>query len=232
MMGVVYRVFPDESQKDLINKTFGCVRKVYNFFLNGRNIQYDALCGYFEYNQCRNYLTTYKKDNPYLKEVDSTALQSALKHLEYTFQNKIKGLTGDIKFKSRKNPVQSYTSKNNNNSIRFEENGIRLPEIGVLRAKNKLRPSGRILSATLRREDDKFYVSLLFTDIKIKAYEDSDKYIGIDVGIKNTVTTSNGETYNKPSIVFKLQKQISKLQRKLSRQKKDGKNYQRTRKRP
>ncbi len=99
MMGVVYRVFPDESQKDLINKTFGCVRKVYNFFLNGRNIQYDALGEYFEYNQCCNYLTTYKKDNPYLKEVDSTALQSALKHLEYTFQNKIKGLTGDIKFK-------------------------------------------------------------------------------------------------------------------------------------
>lgn len=128
--------------------------------------------------------------------------------------------------------MQSYTSKNNNNSIRFEEDGVRLPKIGVLRAKNKLRPSGRILSATLRREDDKFYVSLLFTDIKIKAYEDSDKYIGIDVGIKNTVTTSNGETYNIPSIVFKLQKQISKLQRKLSRQKKDGKNYQRTRKRP
>ena len=128
--------------------------------------------------------------------------------------------------------MQSYTSKNNNNSIRFEEDGILLPKIGVLRAKNKLRPSDRILSATLRREDDKFYVSLLFTDIKIKEYEDSDKYIGIDVGIKNTVTTNNGETYNIPSIVFKLQKQISKLQRKLSRQKKDGKNYQRTRKRP
>ena len=128
--------------------------------------------------------------------------------------------------------MQSYTSKNNNNSIRFEEDGILLPKIGVLRAKIKLRPSDRILSATLRREDDKFYVSLLFTDIKIKEYEDSDKYIGIDVGIKNTVTTNNGETYNIPSIVFKLQKQISKLQRKLSRQKKDGKNYQRTRKRP
>lgn len=231
MMGVVYRVFPDESQKVLINKTFGCVRKVYNFFLNGRNIQYDALGEYFGYNRCCNYLTTYKENNPYLKEVDSTALQSALKHLEYAFQNKIKGLTGDIKFKSRKNPVQSYTSKNNKNTIRFEADGIRLPKIGVLRAKNKLRPHGRILSATVRREDDKFYVSLLFTDNKIKAYEDSDNVIGIDVGIKNTVTTSDGEIYNIPPKVFKLQKQIDKLHKKLSRQKKDGKNYQRTRKR-
>ena len=88
--------------------------------------------------------------------------------------------------------------------------------IGVLRAKNKLRPKGRILSATLRRVDDKFYVSLLFTDTNIKAYEGSEKVIGIDVGIKNTVTTSNGEIYNIPSKVFKLQKQIIKLQKKLS----------------
>ena len=190
MMGVVYRVFPDEFQSVLINKTFGCVRKVYNFFLNGRNIQYEALGEYFGYNQCCNYLTTYKKKNPYLKEVDSTALQSVLMHLEYAFQNKIKGITGDIKFKSRKNPVQSYTSKNNKNTIRFEKEGIRLPKIGVLRAKNKLRPQGRILSATLRRVDNKFYVSLLFTDTEIKAYEGSDNIIGIDVGIKNTVTTS------------------------------------------
>ena len=71
--------------------------------------------------------------------------------------------------------------------------------IGVLRAKNKLRPKGRILSATLRRVDDKFYVSLLFTDTNIKAYEGSEKVIGIDVGIKNTVTTSNGEIYNIPA---------------------------------
>lgn len=105
-------------------------------------------------------------------------------------------------------------AKNNKNTIRFEADGIRLPKIGVLRAKNKLKPQGRILSATLRREDDKYYVSLLFTDTKIKTYEDSDKEIGIDVGIKNTVTTSNGETYNIPPKVYKLQKQISKLQKK------------------
>ena len=79
MMGVVYRLYPSDSQEVLINQTFGCCRKVWNYFLDGRIFMYDQLGITYGYVECCRVLSEYKTHYTYLRDVDSTALQHEVK---------------------------------------------------------------------------------------------------------------------------------------------------------
>jgi putative transposase len=106
-----FRIYPSKEQVILINQTIGCCRFVFNHFLEQWNKTYEESGKGLTYNTCAKLLTELKKERTWLKEVDSTALQNSLKHLEDAFNRFFKKQNDRPRFKSRKNPVQSYTSQ-------------------------------------------------------------------------------------------------------------------------
>lgn len=226
-----YRIYPNKKQQELLAKTFGCCRFVYNTYLAKRIKLYEEDKQTMTYNQCSNDLTSLKKDLEWLKEVDSIALQSSLKDLDNAYQKFFKEHTGYPKFKSKKTHRFSYKTKNNSGtSIKFLNKHIKLPKLGMVKTRNKLMPKGRILNATISQEPSgKYYVSLCCTDVDIKPLDKTNNNIGIDLGIKEFCITSNGEYINNPHYLKKSLNKLARLQRELSRKTKGSSNRNKAR---
>ncbi len=225
-----YRIYPNKKQKELIAKTFGCCRFVYNKYLAKRVELYEKNKEAFTYVQCANDMKKLKSELEWLKEVDSTALQSSLRDLDSAYQKFFKEHAGYPKFKSKKTHRYSYKSKCTNGNIQYCGKHIKLPKLGMVKTKNKLIPEGRILNATVSQEPSgKYYVSLCCTDVEIKSLEKTDNSIGLDLGIKEFCITSDGKIISNPKYLKKLLDKLAKLQRKLSRKSKGGSNRNKAR---
>lgn len=171
-----YKIYPNKKQKEIIAKTFGCCRFVYNQYLAKKIKMYEKDKTTFTYVQCAKDLTQLKTKLEWLKEVDSTALQSSLKDLDFAYQKFFKEHSGYPKFKSKKTHRYSYKSKNNKENIQYQGKHIKLPKLGMVKTKNKLFPQGRILNATVSQEPSgKYYVSLCCTEVDIKPLEKTGK---------------------------------------------------------
>lgn len=225
-----YRIYPNKKQREIIAKTFGCCRFVYNTYLAKRIEMYEKNKESFTYNKCSNDLTQLKKKLEWLKEVDSTALQSSLRDLDSAYQKFFKEHTGYPKFKSKKTHKYSYKSKCSRDAIQYCNKYVKLPKLGIVKTKNKLIPQGRILNATVSQEPSgKYYASLCCTDVDIKPLDKTNNSIGIDLGIKEFCITSDGEMIENPQYLKKSLNRLAKLQRKLSRKTKGGSNRNKAR---
>ena len=225
-----YRIYPNKKQQEIIIKTFGCCRFVYNTYLAKRIEVYEASKETFSYIQCANDMKQLKSELKWLKEVDSTALQSSLKDLDVAYQKFFKEHSGFPKFKSKKTHKFSYKSKCVNGNIQYCGKYIKLPKLGKVKTKNKLTPSGKILSATVSQEPSgKYYVSLCCTEVEIPQYEKTGSVVGLDLGIKEFCITSNGEKIENPKYLKKSLDKLAKLQRELSRKTKGSSNYNKAR---
>ena len=225
-----YRIYPNEKQKEIIAKTFGCCRFVYNKYLAKHIEMYEANKETFSYVQCSNDMTQLKSELEWLKEVDSTALQSSLKDLDMAYQKFFKEHSGYPKFKSKKTHKFSYKSKCVNGNVQYCGKHIKLPKLGMVKTKNKLIPSGRILSATVSQESSgKYYVSLCCTDVEITPFDQTGSVVGLDLGIKEFCITSDGEMVENPKYLKKSLNKLTKLQRELSRKTKGGSNRNKAR---
>lgn len=227
-----YRIYPTKKQKEIITKTFGCCRFVYNKYLAKRIEMYENSKETFSYVQCSNDMKQLKSESEWLKEVDSTALQSSIRDLDMAYYRFFKGHSGYPKFKSKKTYRFSYKSKCVNGNIQYCGKHIKLPKLGMVKTKNKLIPSGRILNATVSQEPSgKYYVSLCCTDVEIDSpiLEKTNNTIGIDLGIKEFCITSNGEMIENPKYLNRSLDKLSKLQRELSRKTKGGSNRNKAR---
>ena len=225
-----YRIYPNKKQKELIAKTFGCCRFVFNKYLAKRIEAYEQNKESYSYVQCANDMTTLKSELEWLKEVDSTALQSSLKDLDNAYQKFFKEHSGFPKFKSKKTHRFSYKSKCVGKNIQYCGKYIKLPKLGMVKTKNKLIPQGRILNATISQEPSgKYYVSLCCTDVNIEPFEKTGSLIGLDLGIKEFCITSDGETVSNPKYLKKSLNKLAKLQKKLSRKSKGSSNRNKAR---
>lgn len=225
-----YRIYPNKKQKEIIAKTFGCCRFVYNTYLAKRIKLYEELKETFTYVQCANDMKNLKTELEWLKEVDSTALQSSLRDLDSAYQKFFKEHSGYPKFKSKKTHRYSYKSKCTNGNIQYCDKHIKLPKLGMIKTKNKLMPKGRILNATVSQEPSgKYYVSLCCTDVDTDPLEKTGCSIGIDLGIKEFCITSDGEMITNPKYLKKSLDKLAKLQRELSRKSKGGSNRNKAR---
>jgi putative transposase len=221
-----FRLFPTRQQATLINKTIGCNRYVFNHFLNMRKETYEQEGKTLSYNACSALLTALKKEIIWLKEVDSTSLQSTLKDLDSAFKKFFKEKKGYPKFKNKKNPKQSYTSKMN---IKVVRNHVQLPKLGLVKFAKSREVKGRILSATIRRNTSgKYFVSIL-CEVDIQCLSPTTQSVGVDLGIKDFAILSTGEKYVNPKNYRKYETKLAKLQRSLSRKKKGGSNYEKNR---
>ena len=227
--GVIFRAYPNKVQQELINKTLGCSRLVYNKGLAFRNEKY-AKGEKVSFNQTSAMLTAMKKEEKYsfLNEVDSIALQQSLRDLDRAFINFFKKRSKHPIFKSKHHYQLSYRTVNQRNKIRIKENKIRLPKIGFMKIKRTMKV-GHINNVTVRRTATGKYFVVMNVDFEPKKKEECNSFTGIDVGIKSFYTDSNGNVVNNPKYLEKSQEKLKREQRKLSRKKKDSKNRQKQR---
>lgn len=231
-----FRIYPNKKQEILITKTIGCSRFVFNHFLAQWNDSYKETNKGLSYNTCSSQLTQLKKELTWLKEVDSTAIQSSLKNLADAYTRYFKKQNKAPRFKSKKNKVQSYTTKHTNGNIAIIENKIKLPKLGLVRFAKSREVEGRILNATIRRNPSgKYFVSIL-VETEMNPLEKTGSSVGVDVGLKDFAILSTGDVFSNPKWFRKLEKKLIDAQRILSRRRElalkrkckldDAKNYQ------
>ena len=223
-----YRIYPNNFQKEQINKTFGCTRFVYNSVLAYKKEVYEkehkSLTKVDLNNYCNRVL---KNEYVWLREIDKFALTNSIYNMDNAFNKFFKEHSGYPKFKSKRDNNKSYTTNytNGNISVDYDNNKIKLPKLKYVKAKLHRIFNGIIKNATISQvPSGKYYVSILV--------ETNDEFkktvlknvIGIDLGIKDLCITSDGVKYKNPKIIKKYEKKIKRLQRSLCRKENKSNN--------
>ena len=221
---IKYRLYPTSEQKIMFAKTFGCCRKVYNLMLSEKIESYKTTGKFVAVTPAK-----YKKDFPYLKEVDSLALANVQLNLQSAFRNHFdrnrRKKTGFPKFKSAKHSRKSYTTNNQNGTVAIIGNRyIRLPKIGKVKAVIHRVPGTdwKLKSATVScSSDDRYYVSVLFEyENSASTYVvDENNAIGMDYASDGLYVDDKGNIGTNHKFYRESHKKLAKEQRKLSRKK-------------
>ena len=209
LKGYKYRIYPSEEQKELIQKTFGCVRFVYNQTLNYRKELYDTEKIGMSKLDCSYYVNELKKKYDWLKEVGKFSLINSVFNMDNAYKRFFKEHAGYPKFKSKHNNYMSYKTncckngRGNRYSIEFDfdNNKIKLPKLKWIKAKISRTFDGKIKSATVSQTPSgKYFVSILIEEEQ-KELPKMEKQVGIDLGIKDLVITSDGEKFDNLKLI-------------------------------
>ena len=232
-----FRLYPNREQENLILRTFGCCRFVFNHYLALRKEAYEQTGKTLNYYTCAKDMTTLKQQEEtlWLKEVDSTSLQATLQDLDTAFQNFFRRVKhgdkpGYPRFKSKHDHRQSYKSKCVGTNIKVLDKAVQLPKLGLVKCRVSKEVRGRILSATISQNaSGKYFVSICCTDAEIKPMPPTGAAVGIDVGIKAFAVTSDGVEYPNPKYLQQSEKKLARLQRQLSRKSKGSRRREKAR---
>ena len=215
-----FRIYPTEEQEIFFAKSFGCVRKVYNLMLDDRKKAYEEVKNDSSKKMTFPTPAKYKKEFPFLKEIDSLALANAQLNLDKAYKNFFRDKSvGFPRFKSKKNPVQSYTTNNQNGTVALiDSKFIKVPKLkSLVRIKLHRQPKGIIKSATISRHSSgKYYISLLCKE-EIIELPKTNSTIGIDLGIMDFAILSDGQKIDNNKFTSKMEKKLKREQRKLSK---------------
>ncbi|EOB2766086.1 IS200/IS605 family element RNA-guided endonuclease TnpB [Enterococcus hirae] len=215
-----FRIYPTEEQEIFFVKSFGCVRKVYNLMLDDRMKAYEETRKDSSKEMSFPTPAKYKQDFPFLKEVDSLALANAQLNLDKAYKNFFRDKSvGFPRFKSKRNPVQSYTTNNQNGTIALlDSKFIKVPKLkSLVRIKLHRQPKGIIKSATISRHSSgKYSISLLCKE-EVSELPKSNSAVGIDLGITDFAILSDGQKFDNNKFTSKMEKKLKREQRKLSR---------------
>lgn len=232
-LGFKFRIYPNKTQQQVINCILGCSRFVYNHFLAVRRDEWKANHNSLTYVKTSKLLTDLKKreETAWLKEVDSYALQQSLRDLDRAYENFFKKRAGYPRFKSKHNHTQSYRTNNVDNGVRIVDKRVRLPKIGFVKIKQSRTFEGRILNATvIHTASGKYFVSLCVEMNKEKLVcSNADGKVGIDVGLKEFYSDSNGNTIDNPRTLKKLSKKLAREQRRFSNKMPKSRNREKAR---
>lgn len=217
---IKYRLYPTTEQAIMFVKTFGCCRKVYNLMLADKVESYKATGKFATVTPAK-----YKTEYPFLKEVDSLALANVQMNLQSAFRSRFsksrKKKNGFPKFKSAKHSRKSYTTNNQKGTVAIIGNAVKLPKIGLVKAKIHRQPEADwiIKSATISQESDEtFYVSVLFEfEQDINAVPISDNAIGLDYASDGLYVDNKGNVGTNHKYYRESHKKLAKAQRRLSR---------------
>ena len=209
-----FRLYPNQEQMLLFEKTFGCSRFIWNQMLADK-IQYYKETG----QTLKNTPAQYKKDYPWLKEVDSYALCNVQLNLQKAYQSFFKSGFGFPNFKlKRKMAYQSYQTNNQRGMIRLRNNNkIKLPKVGWVKVKVHRQVKGLIKSATISKTATRKYFISILCEEEIVPLLRTDSNIGIDLGLKHFAILSTGEKIENPRFLVSLSKKLAKEQKILSR---------------
>ena len=218
---IKYRAYPTTEQSIKFAKTFGCCRKVYNLMLSDKIESYKSTGKFAAVTPAK-----YKKDYPYLKEVDSLALANKQLDLQEAFRNCFsksrKKNNRFPKFKSAKHSRKSYTTNNQHGTVAVTDDSIKLPKIGYVKAVIHRKPDNNwaVKSATVSKESDgKFYISVLFefSDTVNSYVANTTNAIGLDYASDGLYVDNNGNVGTNHKYYRESHDKLAKAQHKLSR---------------
>ena len=211
-----YRCYPTKEQETLLAKHFGSRRFIYNYFLNERKSLYLKNKKTLNYYDNAQSLTALKKEEQYkwLNEVNSQTLQAALRDLDVAYNKFFRKQARFPRFKAKHNK-QSFRVPQ---SVKYENKELKIPKFKQPIKVNKDRPlTGKILFATLsKKPSGKYFVSITVETEHI-AHAPTNKQIGMDLGIKDLATCSDGTKYPNIKTTNKHQKKLAYRQRQLSK---------------
>ena len=239
-----FRLYPTTNQVELIHKTFGCTRVVYNHYLEKQKALYDEGKDSLSCFDMIKDLKNFQVERPYLKEVDSCSLRCSLFNLEDAFKRWYKGQGEYPKFKGKYNSKRSYRTNCISSTYKdktyqsievdLKRHIIKLPklkEVSIKGYRDLEYLPGRIINATIEQASTlKYYVSVLVEEDDVYTKLKPRKIIGIDLGIKDIVITSDNEKIENPRLIEKYEKRIKRCARELSRRIKGSNNYNKTKK--
>lgn len=215
------RLYPTEEQEVLIDKTIGCCRFVHNQTLADCKQSYEQTKHFPSKKERITNLVPLKKENKFLKEVDSTALQQSIRDLNSAFDNFFKNRThfGFPKFKSKHNPKQSYRTPYNNGAARVLDNKhIKLPKLGRVKTKRFDMPEVyKIFNITVEKTSTGKYYASICIETEVQPLHKTGKKVGFDLGLKDLLIGGDGTRYERPKFAYVYKDKLAKEQRKLSK---------------
>jgi putative transposase len=216
---------PSDGQKILLDRHFGCVRWVYNYFLSKLIEQYKAEKKKDSYIKQCEFLVWLKKQPEFiwLNQVNSQALQAALRFLDVAYKNMFLHKKGHPKHKSKRGKNNFHVPQN----VKVKNNKLYICKFreGIKIRGNK-QIVGNIKSCTVSKSaTGKYFVSIL-VEKEIKTLPKTGKQIGIDLGLKNFIITSENVTYENNRYTKQYERKLASSQKHLSRKKKLSKSYE------
>lgn len=230
------RIYPNERQRILIHKTFGCCRYVYNYYLNKRDQVYETEKRTYSFKECSKDLTKLKQEKEWLKEPDKHALQNTLKNLDKAYVDFFNNKRNHPRYKS-KNGIHRYSYKTQNGDydrksqlIMVKEHHIKLPKLGWVRFRDKQIPMGQIINAIVSQEPNgEYYVSIYCKNIPDYETKKTGRNIGIDLGTSDFCIFSDGTKITNPKYYKQYEEKITKLHRELDRKTVGSANWEKAR---
>lgn len=229
---------PTQEQMQKINRTIGTCRFVYNFYLAHNKELYDSEKRFLSGMDFQKWLNNiYLKENPeylWIKEVSSKSVKQSIMNADKAFKRFFKKQSGFPRFKKKNRAdVKMYFVRNNPNDCLCERHRISIPTLGWVRLKEKgyiptSKQGYRIKSGTVSRKAGRYYVSVLIDMPDTEKPQLNTFGLGIDLGIKEFAVMSNGivkKNINKTAKLRKLEKQLKREQRCLSRKYEDVKKH-------
>jgi len=244
-----FRIYPNKRQRLLLAKTFGCVRYVYNYFLAAKEDLYkntkqleimlerklrEDERTYLGLKECNLLLTELKRQHEWLKEPDKFALGNAMRSLLQGYDRFFKHISAHPKFKRKHDRQRSYQTNYTNGNILVQSRYIKLPKLGLVRYRDcRHTIDGKIINATISQEPSgKYYVSICCKDVPIPlSYSKTGNSVGIDLGIKEFLITSDGDKIENLRFLKKRLRILKRLQRGLSRKTIGGSRWEQNRQR-
>lgn len=221
-----FRLYPNRKQTELLAKHFGCSRFVYNYFLNQRKEQY-KLTGKSDnfYAQAKT-LTALKKqeETAWLKEVNAQTLQFAIRSLEAAYNNFFKKRAKFPKFKS-KHSKNSFTVPHSASVAGGRLFIYKFTEGIKCRVHRNIK--GKIGKVTITKTPSgKYFVSVFTEEEYITSLKKTGKSVGVDMGLKDLLVTSEGETFKNNRYTRRYECKLAKAQQHLSRKKKSSRGFE------
>ena len=222
--GYKYRLYPNKYQEQMLNKTFGCVRYVYNHGLERKEKSYKEVGRSVSHGELMKELTAIKKepDKGWLNEVSAGALQESLRILKNSYEQFLISGVGSPVFKSNKQSIRYDRTR-----CKVTERGIKVQKIDgdiKVRFHKRLSEACELRNMTVTKDRlGRYFVSIGVIE-PIKQLDPIDTKIGIDLGLTHHTVLSNGEKVDNPRFFDKHFKQLRRAQRTLSRRKKGSKN--------
>ena len=226
--GFKIRIYPNQKQQILINKTFGCVRYIYNRMLKLKQKAYNVFELKLSYVKISSILTKLKQRKSWLCEVDAVALQQCLRDLDAAYIKFFNG-SGYPNFKSKRGK-NSYRT-NMNIHLDQENKMIRIPKIGWIKFKdkNKFSELTKIYNITISKSSSGKYFASISAEVDIVAFAKTKKNCGIDLGLKDFCILNDGTKFENPRFLVNNEKRLRLLHKSLNRKVYGSKNYEKAR---
>ena len=226
-----YRIYPNEEQKVMFAKTFGCVRFVYNWALETKSRLWKEEKKNISCYELQNLMAaTLKKENEWLNEVSSHALCFSIKNMDKAYQNFFKHGARFPNFKSRHDRQAFHSDQTH--SVDFEKSMLHIAKVRNIKTVFHRIFKGTIKDVTISKEKDGRYYASILVDTTAqplpKRPVSPDTTIGIDTGLKTFAVCSNGEEFATPHFQRKQKRKLKLLSRRLSKKQKGSRAFDKT----